>query len=193
MPSIYYKNYQPNPTGQLTCGGSTVNSITLNFSYTNATTDIRIYHNQALVYIIDISAGRSGNGNYTVNGLAAGTPYTYKLIHGNNVNEQLLAQTQCRTQDPPPPPPNNPPPPPPPAARMTYPISTFSANRTVVIETVGTTYFVFAAGAANVTINGRPGTEMSGPQPEGSYTIVKVDPNIHVCLSVTATLVTRIS
>jgi len=192
MPSIYYKNYQPNPAGQLTCGGSTVNSITLNFSYTNATTDIRIYYNQAVVHIININASGSGNGNHTVNGLAPGTSYTYKLIHGNNIHEQLLAQTQCRTQDPPPPPPNNPPPPPPPSGRMTYPISTFSANRTVKIKTTGTTTFAFAAGASNVTINGVPGTQMGGLHPEGIYTIVKIDANIHVCMSVTATLVERL-
>jgi len=193
MPSIYYKNYQPNPAGQITCGGSTVNSITLNFSYTNATTDIRIYYNQAVVHIINISASGSGNGNHTVNGLAPGTNYTYRLIHGNNINEQLLAQTTCRTQDPPPPPPNNPPPPPPPSGQMTYPISTFSANRTVVIRTTGTTTFTFAAGASNVTINGIPGTQMGGQHPGGVYTIVKLDANIHVCMSVTATLIERLS
>jgi glutamate synthase domain-containing protein 3 len=75
---------------------------------------------------------------------------------------------------------------------MTYPISTFSANRTVVIKTTGTTTFAFAAGAGNVTINGRPGTQMGGLHPEGIYTIVKTDANIHVCMSVTATLIQRL-
>jgi hypothetical protein len=192
MPSIYYKNYQPNPAGQLTCGGSTTNSITLNFTYTNATTDIRIYQDHAVVYIINTSVNRSGNGNYTVGGLAPDTSYTYKLIHGNNVNEQLLSQATCRTQNSPPPPPDVPPPGSPPA-RMSLPISVFSASRTVVVETTGPTEFIFAAGARNTTINGVPGTQMGGVHPGGIYTIVKVDPGIHVCLTIIATTVRRIS
>jgi len=98
MPSIYYKNYKSDPAGTLSCGGSTQNSITLNYTYTNATTNLGIYNNQSLVGTIDIDESGSGSGEYTVGGLSSGTSYTYKLIHGNNVNEQLLAETQCSTQ-----------------------------------------------------------------------------------------------
>jgi len=165
MPNIYYKNYKPNPTGQLTCGGSTVNSITLNFSYTNATTNLGIYSNQALVHIININTSGSGSGSYTVGGLSSATSYTYKLIHGNNVNEQLLAQTQCATLTPPPPPPPDSPGPPPPAPPPSNPPAKqvvilyffyteggpFTGSPTVV-QTAGDTQFIIG-GDSNVIIN----------------------------------------
>jgi uncharacterized protein (TIGR02145 family) len=83
----------PSASGSLSCGGSTQNSITLSYSYSNGSS-VSLFRGSTRV--ITFGSG-SSSGSHTVSGLSAGTSYNFYLRNGTSSSSTLLASRSCST------------------------------------------------------------------------------------------------
>jgi hypothetical protein len=81
------------PSGTLSCGSATSSSITLNYSFQNAT-NASLFRGST--FLINLGSGNR-SGSYTDTGLPANTTYTYYLRNGTSPSSTLLAQATCST------------------------------------------------------------------------------------------------
>jgi thermitase len=84
------------PSGSLSCEYSTLNSITLKYSYSLGS-DVSLFRGPTKL----ITFGSGNNeGSYTDYNLKSKTAYTYYLRNGTSSNSPLLAQVTCHTGPP---------------------------------------------------------------------------------------------
>ncbi|MCD5396206.1 MAG: fibronectin type III domain-containing protein [Candidatus Pacebacteria bacterium] len=78
-------------SASLSCGSTTQNSITLNYSFSNCGT-VNLYRGST--YLTSLGSG-SRSGSYTDTGLSAGTSYTYYLKEGFTTIATITCSTQA--------------------------------------------------------------------------------------------------
>ncbi len=85
----------PDPSGSISCGTITTDSIQLEYSTTDAN-DAHLFRGSSMIH--EIGAG-DNSGTYTESGLNEGTTYTFYLRDGSNASDTQLDSVSCTTKE----------------------------------------------------------------------------------------------
>jgi len=86
---------EPDPSGALSCSSSTENSVTLNYNFSDSSSeDVSLFRGSTR---LDTFSGSSGSGNHTDSNLDSYSSYTYYLRDGTTASSNLLDSAACST------------------------------------------------------------------------------------------------